>query len=511
MKKTIIGIAAFALSAFSVCNGAEIATMNEPYRPHIHFTPQAHWMNDPNGMVYHNGEYHLFYQYYPEGTTWGPMHWGHAVSKDMMSWEHLPVALYPDSLGYIFSGSAVVDVNNTSGLGTKENPPMVAVFTYHNPKLERSGSNVFQYQGMAYSLDNGRSWTKYSKNPIVPNPGIRDFRDPKVSWNEQTQKWTMVFAAADRVRFYSSPNLLDWTFESEFGEKVGAHGGVWECPDIFPLKVDNTGKTKWVLFVSINPGGPFGGSATQYFVGDFDGKQFHPDNTETRWIDYGKDNYAGVTWANVPKTDGRTLFLGWMSNWQYAEKVPTEAWRSAMTLPRELSLIPSKEGYSLVSQPVKELDAFRQNEIKMAVKQVNGSKEISTTVSPVQLKLTFAVNQKSGKQFGVKLTNSLNEEVVIGYDNEKKQLYMDRLKSGKVDFSKDFPAVTYAACPVENGKVELSVIIDEASVEVFAQQGKVVMTNIVFPTQPYSKLLLFSEKGKTKVSECKIWKLKTNR
>jgi Beta-fructosidases (levanase/invertase) len=508
MKKTIVSITVFLLSALTVCFGITLSG-NEPYRPHVHFTPQAHWMNDPNGMVYHNGEYHLFYQYYPDGTTWGPMHWGHAVSKDLMNWEHLPIALYPDSLGYIFSGSAVVDVNNTSRLGTKENPPMVAVFTYHNPKLERSGSDKYQYQGMAYSLDNGRTWTKYTKNPIISNPGMRDFRDPKVSWNEEAKKWIVVFAAGDKVRFYSSPNLLDWTFESEFGQNIGAHGGVWECPDLIHIPVKGTSQKKWVLFVSINPGGPFGGSATQYFVGDFDGKSFTPDNTATRWIDFGKDNYAGVTWSNVSKSDGRTLFLGWMSNWQYAEKVPTEKWRSAMTLPRELSLIPSKEGYSLVAQPVKELEAQRMGEIKTTIKSLNGEKMISSTVSPVQLKVTFDVNKKSGNRFGIKLANDLNEEVIIGYDKEKEQLSVNRNRSGKVEFSKEFPAETYAACPVENGKVELNVIIDEASVEVFAQDGKVVMTNIVFPTKPYSKLMLFSESGKTKVRECKIWKLKT--
>ena len=242
---------------------------DEKYRPQIHFSPKEKWMNDPNGMVYHNGIYHLFYQYYPDSNVWGPMHWGHAVSTDMIRWKHQSIALYPDSLGYIFSGSAVVDVNNTSGFGVNGKPPFVAIFTHHDPKGEASGRNDYQNQSIAYSVDDGKTWIKYKNNPVVRNPGIKDFRDPKVMWFAKEKKWIMTLATLDRITFYSSNDLKNWSKESEFGKNAGAHGGVWECPDLFPLNYN--GKKVWVLIVSINPGGPNGGSATQYFLGDFDG------------------------------------------------------------------------------------------------------------------------------------------------------------------------------------------------------------------------------------------------
>jgi fructan beta-fructosidase len=296
----------------------------EEHRPQFHFSPPQKWMNDPNGMVYFNGSYHLFYQYYPDSTVWGPMHWAHATGSDLVHWKNEPIALYPDSLGYIFSGSAVVDKKNTTGFGKNGKIPLVAIFTHHDPKTE--GRTDFENQSIAYSLDEGKTWTKYAGNPVLKNPGIVDFRDPKVMWYENRQKWVMTLATKDRVTFYSSPNLKEWKKESEFGEKVGAHGGVWECPDLFSL--DFNGKTYWVLFVSVNPGGPNKGSATQYFIGEFDGSKFTPLDTDARWVDWGADNYAGVTWSN---TGNRRIFLGWMSNWQYAQVVPTQKWRSAMT------------------------------------------------------------------------------------------------------------------------------------------------------------------------------------
>lgn len=332
----------------------------EPYRPQIHFSPQAHWMNDPNGLVYFQHQYHLFYQYYPESTVWGPMHWGHAISKDMIHWKHLPIALYPDKLGYIFSGSAVVDVKNTSGLGRNGKTPLVAIYTNHDPEGEKKGSDTYQNQSLAYSLDAGKTWIKYNHNPVLKNPGIKDFRDPKVSWYEPQQKWIITLATQDHISFYSSKNLIDWKKESEFGKTIGAHGGVWECPDLFPL--NDQGKKVWVLLVSINPGGPNGGSATQYFTGEFDGNVFTPYKTDTRWIDYGPDDYAGVTWSN---TGDRKVFLGWMSNWLYGTSVPTDKWRSAMTVPRELSLLNKNGNYYLQSKPVKELNTLNQKPLTL--------------------------------------------------------------------------------------------------------------------------------------------------
>src|SRR5687767_9219061 len=312
----------------------------EPHRPQIHFSPAEKWMNDPNGMVYYDNTYHLFYQYHPFSTKWGPMHWGHATSKDLAHWQHQPIALYPDSLGTIFSGSAVADVNNTSGFGKDGKVPLVAIFTHHDEKGEKAGRNNFQQQSIAYSLDYGKTWTKYEGNPVVTNPGIRDFRDPKVFWYEEGRKWIMTLATLDHITFYSSPDLKTWKKESVFGKEVGAHGGVWECPDLFPIT--HNGQKVWILVVNLNPGGPNGGSASQYFTGQFNGTDFTPYQTDTRWLDYGPDEYAGVTWSN---TGERKIFLGWMSNWQYADRVPTEKWRSAMTIPRDLGLEKIGEKY----------------------------------------------------------------------------------------------------------------------------------------------------------------------
>jgi fructan beta-fructosidase len=351
-KIKYIALIAFLYSCHTVKKeNTTSKTYNEPYRLQLHFSPPAHWMNDPNGMVYYKGVYHLFYQYYPDSTVWGPMHWGHATSTDLIHWQHQPIALYPDSSGYIFSGSAVVDSSNTSGFGKKGIVPLVAIFTHHDPKGEKAGTSTYQNQSLAYSLDEGKTWTKYAGNPVLKNPGIKDFRDPKVSWYEAGKKWIMTLATLDRITFYSSPNLKDWTKEREYGKDIGAHGGVWECPDLFPLQYN--GETIWVLIININPGGPNGGSATQYFTGQFDGHTFTPTATDTRWLDYGPDEYAGVTWANF---GNRKVFLGWMSNWQYADKVPTEKWRSAMTVPRDLSLDKVGDKYLLRSMPVPELN-----------------------------------------------------------------------------------------------------------------------------------------------------------
>lgn len=327
----------------------QVMSFNEEqlYRPNFHFTPQNNWMNDPNGMFYLDGEYHLFFQYYPEDNIWGPMHWGHAISNDLITWEELPIALYPDDLGYIFSGSAVVDINNTSGFGKDGKTPIIAMFTYHDAIAEKEGKIDYQTQGIAYSLDKGRTWTKYSGNPVLPNPGIKDFRDPKIYWDQDHNQWLMTLATYEKTFFYSSKDLKNWDLLSDFGEFLGNHDGVWECPDFFPISINGTDTKKWVLLQSINPGHINGGSGTQYFIGDFDGKTFKLDTIfqnqlekkEAIWLDFGRDNYAGVTWSNIPKEDGRKLFIGWMSNWEYAQQVPTKKWRSAMTTADRKSVV----------------------------------------------------------------------------------------------------------------------------------------------------------------------------
>ncbi|GGZ14263.1 hypothetical protein GCM10007049_02640 [Echinicola pacifica] len=443
---------------------------DEPHRPQYHFSPPEQWMNDPNGMVYLDGEYHLFYQHYPDSNVWGPMHWGHAISTDMIHWEHLPIALYPDSLGYIFSGSAVIDHGNTSGLGTNGIDPMIAIYTYHHQEDPQS-------QGIAFSNDKGRSWTKYDKNPVLKSPGIPDFRDPKVSWYEDADgngKWIMTLAVKDRISFYSSPNLIDWKHESDFQPDWAAYGGVWECPDLFTLKTTG-GEEKWVLLVSINPGGPNGGSATQYFIGDFDGGQFSAEGEKVKWIDYGTDNYAGVTWSNIPENDGRRLFLGWMSNWQYANIVPTTEWRSAMTLPRSLELISIADEDYLASRPVAEIS----NLLSQNATSNENPILLENPLAEIKLKASDAGNKS------IVLSNKEGESLLISMDME--QLKIDRSKAGKVDFSEVFSAIQHA--PLEGLKVEeVTLYLDRSSIEIFINDGEMVMTTIFFPSSSFNSV-----------------------
>jgi fructan beta-fructosidase len=471
------------------------ATYSELFRPQFHFSPPANWMNDPNGMVYWDGEYHLFYQYYPDSTIWGPMHWGHAVSKDMVRWENLPVALAPDSLGYIFSGSAIIDLQNTSGLGSNENPAMTALYTYHDPIGEKNGTIDFQTQGLAYSLDRGRTWTKYAGNPVLKNPGIRDFRDPKVTWYQPANgpgKWIMALAAQDRIQFYSSPNLLVWALESEFNPPWAAYGGVWECPDLFPIQSDS-GKDKWTLLVSINPGGPQGGSATQYFVGDFDGKNFKPDTDKTLWLDDGADNYAGVTWSNIPESDGRRLFIGWMSNWQYAQIVPTHPWRSAMTLPRNLVLKEKGGNIRLHSQPAREIESLRLKSVPISSGQITLEEPLA------ELELL-----PESSDFQVTLSNDAGESVRLGKKDDS--FFFDRSASGKTDFHPEFGNLHQM--PLEGIQVQsLRIFIDRSSIEVFINEGERVMTELVFPNEPYMLLTLEGLAGDQKIHYLsRIWK-----
>ena len=482
--------ALFFLLWYSYINGqvSQPETYTDPYRPQFHFSPREHWMNDPNGMVYYKGVYHLFYQYYPGGTVWGPMHWGHATSADLFHWKELPIALYPDSLGYIFSGSIVVDEKNTSGFGENGKIPLVAIFTHHDPNGARERKNTYQNQSLAYSLDEGKTWTKYSGNPVLKNPGIRDFRDPKVSWNEVANRWIMTLATLDRITFYSSPDLKDWKKESEFGKEVGAHGGVWECPDLFSLNYQ--GRKLWVLIVNLNPGGPNGGSATQYFVGDFDGHQFKPFTTDTKWLDYGPDEYAGVTYAN---TGNRRIFLGWMSNWQYAEKVPTEKWRSAMTIPRELSIEKIGKNYVVASKPAREISNLSGSALilkNIIARNFDLTSKIGLYKAGARIKLT----SDQIDDFSVILSNSLGQQLEIGFDKTRSQYYIDRTASGKVGFEKGFAKRHFAPRMVEGDKLDLTLIIDDASVELFADNGLTTMTEIFFPDENFSNIRIRSPK-----------------
>jgi fructan beta-fructosidase len=461
------------------------------YRPRFHFTPQKGWMNDPNGMIFLNGQYHLFFQHYPDGTVWGPMHWGHATSSDLVQWKEQPIALYPDSIGMIFSGSAVLDKNNTSGLGRGGIAPLVAIYTQHNMPGEKAGRNDFQNQSIAYSLDEGKTWTKFAGNPVLKTPNLKDFRDPKVIWHEPTQKWIMNLAVADHVELYSSPNLINWRKESEIGKNLFAHGGVWECPDLLSFNVN--GKTVWVLLVSMNPGGPNGGSATQYIVGDFDGHEFKPYSTDIKWMDYGPDNYAGVSFANV---GNRNILIGWMSNWNYANVVPTEKWRSAMTVPRELSLVKQSSNananeFLLVSNPVKEL--------KNAFVQIMSKENVIPNC--------IDIKDIKARDFEIILSNTFNEKLIVGYHADKKQFYIDRTKAGVSNFNQGFAAVALAPRLSFAMNMDLSILLDKTSIELFADSGRTVMTALFFPTFPYTKWEIKS-KEKIPSSNMKLYSFK---
>ncbi|QHV94952.1 glycoside hydrolase family 32 protein [Spirosoma endbachense] len=488
MRKLLIAVA--VLASMVHCSYGQADTKSEHYRPQYHFSPKAHWMNDPNGMVYFKGTYHLFFQYYPDGTVWGPMHWGHTTSKDMVHWQEQPIALFPDSLGYIFSGSAVVDVNNTSGFGKNGQTPLVAIFTHHNPKLEKQKPDQVESQSLAYSLDEGKTWTKYAGNPVLPNPGITDFRDPKVRWYEAQKKWILTLATKDRITFFSSPDLKSWKKESDFGSDAGAHGGVWECPDLVPL--NHNGKTVWVLIVNINPGGPNGGSAGQYFVGDFDGSTFKPYSKETKWMDFGADNYAGVTFAN---TGERTILMGWMSNWQYADKVPTINWRSATTVPRELGLKEVNKELFLTSKPVKELDVLNDQGFALKNLTVNDQYDLTTKAKNDTGLFRLDLATQATNDFSIVLANEQGNELVIGYDKGTNNYYIDRTHSGKTDFEKGFGKRHTAPRLSTANKISLTLLADAASVELFADDGLTVMTDIFFPEKNMTKLLIKSAKG----------------
>lgn len=511
MKKRLIQvIIMFTLlftTAFAVEAADSTSYYDEDYRPQYHFTPEANWMNDPNGMVYYAGEYHLFYQYHPYGLQWGPMHWGHAVSKDLVTWEHLPVALAPDDKGTIFSGSAVVDRNNTSGFQTGKEKPLVAIYTQ-----DREGHQV---QSIAYSNDKGRTWTKYAGNPVIPNPGKKDFRDPKVFWYEKENKWVMVLAAGDRILIYTSKNLKQWTYASEFGQGQGSHGGVWECPDLFELPVDgNPNQKKWVMQVSVGNGAISGGSGMQYFVGDFDGTHFKNENPSDKvlWTDYGKDFYAAVSWSDIPSSDGRRLWLGWMSNWQYANDVPTSPWRSAASIPRELKLKTLTGGVRVVQTPVKELQTIRETPKRWKNQTISpASQNVLAGLSgdTYELHAEFQVTPGSAAEFGFKVRTGRNQFTKVGYDRKNTKLFVDRSESGNVTFNPTFNTgkETAPLKPV-NGKVKLRIFVDRSSVEVFGNDGKQVITDIILPDRSSKGLELYAANGGVKVKSLTIHPLK---
>lgn len=484
----------------------DIVNYKEKYRPQYHFTPVKNWMNDPNGMVYYQGEYHLFYQHHPESNVWGPMHWGHAVSKDMLHWQHLPIALEPDQNGAIFSGSAVVDKNDSSGF-FDGGEGLVAIFTHADnyPDSDRPR----QRQSIAYSKDKGRSWQMYEGNPVLVDENYTDFRDPKVYWFEEFQKWIMVLVAGDHARFYSSKNLKDWDYLSSF--TGGTTAGVWECPDLFKIAVEGSDEFKWILEIDINPGGPQGGSGAQYFVGEFDGTNFINDNSHDKvlWLDYGKDYYAGVSWDNIPEEDGRRLWLAWMSNWQYANKVPTSTWRSAMTIPRSLKLKKDSKGYTLLQTPVEELKQIRKAAVSWKDIIIDEGKNILKEIKGKCLEIKAEFEIMDAREFGFKVRKGENEETRVAYNVLKEEVFIDRRDSGEVDFQQDFAGVHQALIKPEENCLQMHIFVDWSSLELFVNDGEISITDLIFPDPESEGLELYTKEGKVKIKSLEVYKLKS--
>ena len=494
----------------------------ESFRPVYHHTPAYGWMNDPNGMFYKDGLYHLYFQYNPYGSVWGNMHWGHSTSTDLMHWKFEGCAIVPDAWGAIFSGSCVVDHENTAGFGKE------AVVAFYTSAKSTPWGDI-QMQSMAYSLDNGKTFTKYEGNPILTS-SEKDFRDPKVFWYAPGKHWVMILAVGQHMEIYSSVNLKEWKKESEFGAMQGAHGGVWECPDLVEIPVEGTREKKWVLICNLNPGGPFGGSAAQYFVGSFDGKKFVNESpTQTKWMDWGKDNYATVCFSN---TGDRVVAVPWMSNWQYANVTPIRQYRGANALPRELSLYTKDGQIYMAANAVKETAGLRKETRTIDNQTVKGESKIDEIFPQNEgaFEIEMDVTPGASAVAGMELLNDKGEKTKIYLDMKAGKLVMDRTESGLVAFGEkaephaienhdrrkttsinyknDFALGTWAPLSLCEGKTyHLQIFVDKCSVEIFANGGRIAMTNLVFPTKPYNSIRLYSEGGDYKVENMKIHKL----
>lgn len=480
--------------------------LDEPYRPQYHFTPAAQWMNDPNGLIYYNGEYHLFYQHNPNDTVWGPMHWGHAVSTNLVNWQHLPIALYPDEVGAIFSGTAVIDWQDSTGFGKEA---MVAVFTHADGDR--------QMQSLAYSLDDGRSWTKHDGNPVLEPPNaIKNFRDPKVFWYENDDgsgHWVMAVAAGRIILFYSSNDLLSWESTGGFGLTQGATCGVWETPDLFELPIEDSQETRWVLAVAIGDCAPAGGSGIQYFVGDFDGQTFTNENDKDKvlWADFGSDFYAPQSWNEAP--NGRRIWAGWMNNWRYAHEIPTSTWRGALTLPRELVLVQTAVGIRLRQEPIPELQTLRGESWSWENQTLtSGTAPFLDDVKGESFEIVaeFAIlDPPTTDRFGFRLRTGSDEETVIGYAAKKQTLFVDRRHSGNVNFDPEFGQIHSATMFPEDGLIRLHIFVDRSSLEVFGHNGLISFTERIFPSEESVDIELFVDGGQVNLETLQIYSLES--
>lgn len=480
----------------------------QAYRPQFHFTPAQNWMNDPNGTVYYKGEYHLFYQYNPFGTEWGHMNWGHAVSPDLVHWSDLPIALAEEKNIMIFSGSVVVDWHNTSGFCVSHGSDpscLVAIYTGHSEHLET--------QNIAYSNDNGRTWTKYSGNPVI-DLHLAGFRDPKVFWDEKTKKWVMVtvLAGQHKVRFFSSTDLVHWTALSDFGP-AGTVSGAWECPDLFPLPVENSvGETKWVLSVNVSSGGLTGGSGNQYFIGDFDGTTFSSDQTQSLWADHGGDFYASTSFSDIPKSDGRRIWMGWLTNLDYASKIPTGSWRGMQSIPREVKLRQFAEGPRLVQRPIAELQKLRKHHVHLENESVESANQQlrAKRAHGESIEVLAEVELGNTSEIGFKLRQGLHQETLAGVDGERSQVFVDRTQSGNVSFAEHFSGRNSGPITITQAHVvQLHIFLDRSSVEVFANRGETVLSELIFPSSG-DAMQLYSKGEGGRIRKLDVWTLESS-
>jgi fructan beta-fructosidase len=496
----ILGMPCFAQDASSA--------YQQPYRPQFHFSPREHWTNDPNGVVYFDGEYHLFYQYNPFGDVWGHMSWGHAVSRDLLHWQELPVALGEENGIMIFTGGTVVDVRNTSGFCLDAKPCLVAVYTGHTP--EAAGRPALQTQNLAYSNDHGRTWTKYRANPVL-NLNASDFRDPNVFWSEQARRWVMAVALPNdhKALFYGSSDLKSWEKLSEFGP-AGATGGQWECPTMVELPVDGTPRMRWVLKVGLNPGGLQGGSGEQYFVGTFDGTRFVNDNpaSTTLWTDYGKDCYCALTFNGIGRRDDPVM-IGWMNNWQYADKLPTQPWRGQMTVPRSLALATLPEGIRLVQKPVAAIATLRDKHFEWHGTSAAELNRALKTAHYSSFELQTTVVRVGGATIGWKLLAGDGAFTEVGYDGARSELFVDRTHSGVTGFSRDFPVRTVAPITIGNAPLSMTILVDHSTIEVFVQGGRAAMTNLVYPPAGAQAMEFYSRGEQPAQITVDLWSLRS--
>ena len=485
---------------------------DQPYRPQYHFSPRKHWTNDPNGLIFFEGEYHLFFQHNPFGDKWGHMSWGHAVSRDLLHWQELPLALPEEKGVMIFTGSTVIDEKNSSGFCSSGKPCMVAIYTGHTP--ETGSHAALQTQNLAYSNDRGRTWTKFKGNPVL-DLHMADFRDPKVFWSAQSNRWIMVVSLPNdhKVRFYGSSNLKRWEQLGEFGP-AGATGGQWECPELFAAPLDgNAGNLRWVLKIGLNPGALQGGSGEQYFVGHFDGTRFTNDNTSltTLWTDYGKDCYCALTFNNLPPAKP-PLMLGWMNNWQYAANLPTSPWRGQMTLPRTVELETTPDGVRLIQKPPDEIREVRESAVHIenaSAAQVNQRLAQSPALGSHSFELESSIALGTAEEAGWRLLGMDRTATLVGYNRSSRKIFVDRTHSGLLDFSKDFPARVEAPLKLAGDVLKLDLFVDRNSLEVFADGGRVTLTNLVFPPARAHTTELYTKGGTLGRASATLWGIRS--